>query len=230
MIFYRLHYNNKPPFVLEVFPSIQQANKISGLTNICFKGVVAIFTGLYWPVICGDYLQKAIKIRFFAGTWSNKDFCCTAVLSVGPEPTIVYKREWHGAPFLWLKIHRLLGGGFKYLLFSLLFGEDSHFDKHIFQRGWFNHQLATYRGPISPLVNHRRGPPAHNLYLKGKAGHESRRNFTEKKEKRSPLWATTSRGSHPSLTLGRTDLDVSENSDTPKSSILIGFSIINHPF
>ena len=25
-------------------------------------------------------------------------------------------------------------------------------------------------------------------------------------------------------------LDVSENSDTPKSSILIGFSIINHPF
>jgi len=25
-------------------------------------------------------------------------------------------------------------------------------------------------------------------------------------------------------------MDVSENSDTPKSSILIGFSIINHPF
>ena len=26
------------------------------------------------------------------------------------------------------------------------------------------------------------------------------------------------------------DMDVSENSGTPKSSILIGFSIINHPF
>ena len=26
------------------------------------------------------------------------------------------------------------------------------------------------------------------------------------------------------------ELDVSENSGTPKSSILIGFSIINHPF
>ena len=26
------------------------------------------------------------------------------------------------------------------------------------------------------------------------------------------------------------DLDVSENRGTPKSSILIGFSIINHPF
>ena len=26
------------------------------------------------------------------------------------------------------------------------------------------------------------------------------------------------------------DVDVSENSGTPKSSVLIGFSIINHPF
>ena len=30
-----------------------------------------------------------------------------------------------------------LGGGFRYCLFSPLFGEDSYFDK----RGWFNHQL-----------------------------------------------------------------------------------------
>ncbi len=36
----------------------------------------------------------------------------------------------------------LLGGGFKYFLFSLLLGEDSHFDEHIFQMGWFNHQLV----------------------------------------------------------------------------------------
>ena len=28
----------------------------------------------------------------------------------------------------------------------------------------------------------------------------------------------------------RGDMDVSENSGTPKSSILMGFSIINHPF
>jgi len=27
-----------------------------------------------------------------------------------------------------------------FLLFSPLFGEDSHFDEHIFQMGWFNHQ------------------------------------------------------------------------------------------
>ena len=29
----------------------------------------------------------------------------------------------------------LLGGGFKYFLFSTLFGEDSHFDDHIFRMG-----------------------------------------------------------------------------------------------
>ena len=27
-------------------------------------------------------------------------------------------------------------------LFSSLLGEDSHFDEHIFQMGWFNHQLV----------------------------------------------------------------------------------------
>ena len=39
-----------------------------------------------------------------------------------------------------------LGGGVKYFLFSPLFGEDSHFDEHIFQMGW-NHQPVTY--PLS---------------------------------------------------------------------------------
>ena len=34
-----------------------------------------------------------------------------------------------------------LGGGFKYFSFSPLFGEDSQFDDHIFQRGW-NHKPA----------------------------------------------------------------------------------------
>ena len=33
----------------------------------------------------------------------------------------------------------LLGGGFKYVLFSPLFGED----EPIFQMGWFNHQLVS---------------------------------------------------------------------------------------
>ena len=39
--------------------------------------------------------------------------------------------------------HDYLGGGFKYFLFSpRSLGEDSHFDEHIFQMGWFNHQLV----------------------------------------------------------------------------------------
>ena len=36
-----------------------------------------------------------------------------------------------------------IGGGFKYFLFSPLFGEMIQFDDHIFQRGW-NHQLGKY--------------------------------------------------------------------------------------
>ena len=35
----------------------------------------------------------------------------------------------------------LLGGGFKHVLFSSLFGEMIQFDEHIFQMGWFDHQL-----------------------------------------------------------------------------------------
>ena len=37
-------------------------------------------------------------------------------------------------------------------------------------------------------------------------------------------------GDTVSITLSPKYMDVSENSGTPKSSILIGFSIINHPF
>ena len=40
-----------------------------------------------------------------------------------------------------------LGGGFKYFLFSPLPGEMIQFDEHIFQMGWFNHQLV-YHGKI----------------------------------------------------------------------------------
>ena len=35
-----------------------------------------------------------------------------------------------------------LGGGFKHFLFSALLGEMIQFDEHIFQMGWFNHQLV----------------------------------------------------------------------------------------
>ena len=52
--------------------------------------------------------------------------------------SMYFRTKW-GA-FLELTVH--LGGGFKYFVFSPLFGDYSHFDEHIFQRGWFNHQLV----------------------------------------------------------------------------------------
>ena len=39
-------------------------------------------------------------------------------------------------------IHFYLGVGLKYVLFSPLPLEDSQFDQHTFQMGWFNHQLG----------------------------------------------------------------------------------------
>ena len=46
----------------------------------------------------------------------------------------------------WLNILTYLGGGFKYFLFSSLFGEDSHFWLIFFPDGWFNHQPPGERG------------------------------------------------------------------------------------
>ena len=47
-------------------------------------------------------------------------------------------------PNLVQKSSTKLGGGFKDFLFSPLPGEDSHVDEHIFQSGWFNHQLLDF--------------------------------------------------------------------------------------
>ena len=41
-------------------------------------------------------------------------------------------------------------GGFKYCLFSSLLGEIIQFDDHIFQMGWFNHQLEKDANHFSP--------------------------------------------------------------------------------
>jgi len=43
----------------------------------------------------------------------------------------------------------LLGGGFKsvfFLMFIPNFGEMIQFDEHMFQMGWFNHQLDEFKG------------------------------------------------------------------------------------
>ena len=46
--------------------------------------------------------------------------------------------------YIYLFIYIYLRGGFKYFLFSPLFGEDFQFDEHIFLDGWFNHQPDIY--------------------------------------------------------------------------------------
>ena len=35
-----------------------------------------------------------------------------------------------------------LGGGFIFVVFTPILGEMIQFDEHIFQMGWFNHQLV----------------------------------------------------------------------------------------
>ena len=43
-----------------------------------------------------------------------------------------------------IKVDVNLGGGFEDFLFSPVLGEMIQFDEHIFQMGWFNHQLEMY--------------------------------------------------------------------------------------
>ena len=61
------------------------------------------------------------------------------------------KKKWPGLVGChknWV-LKNCLGGGFKYVLFSSLFGEWSQFDDHIFQMGWFNHQLVVFHQQTS---------------------------------------------------------------------------------
>ena len=51
------------------------------------------------------------------------------------NPTIIYNNKKKQQKEVSWVLCILLGGGFKYFLFSPLFGEDSHFDEHIFQMG-----------------------------------------------------------------------------------------------
>ena len=65
-------------------------------------------------------------------------FPSTMVVSVVSVFVIVASQKANMEP------EHVLGGGFKYFSFSSLLGEDSHFDEHIFQMGWFNHQLVFF--------------------------------------------------------------------------------------
>ena len=66
-------------------------------------------------------------------------------LSILPLPWTLFF-----APLKIFKVNKedwlLLGGGFKDFLFSPLLGEMIQFDDHIFEMGWFNHQLVCVFG------------------------------------------------------------------------------------
>ena len=76
------------------------------------------------------------------GTWYDP----LSTLQGGPLLVVNGVRKIYKWPFL--------GGGFNYFLFSPLFGEDSHFDDHIFQMGWFNHQAENLRNTLTKSFRH----------------------------------------------------------------------------
>ena len=79
--------------------------------------------------------------RFFFSTPRLERYCPFNLF----EPITFHGRNFHQRPNFPPLVGKTpnggLGGGFKYFLFSPLFGEDSQFDDHIFQRGW-NHHLV----------------------------------------------------------------------------------------
>ena len=66
----------------------------------------------------------------------------------------------------WTLLTHNLGGGFKYFcIFTTIWGRWTHFDEHMFQRGWFNHQpdnlcLKCSRGFYRPVFRGQ-GHPSH---------------------------------------------------------------------
>ena len=76
------------------------------------------------------------------------------------------------------KENDILGGGFKYFLCSSLFGEMIQFDEHIFQMGWFNHQLVLLMAEIPfPTTRDGAGKPLYFYGIKKLPRHQPVQNF-----------------------------------------------------
>ena len=91
--------------------------------------------GVYYILL---YIRQTVwrsEIRSFLHT--DRMYILVKLLNITriQAATVVVKTS------LVLISEKRLGGGFKIFVFSPLFGEDFQFDEHIFQRGWFNHQL-----------------------------------------------------------------------------------------
>ena len=74
--------------------------------------------------------------------------------------TFICHYYWGGGHTQYIYIWISLVGGFKYFVFLPLPREMIQFDEHIFQMGWFNHQLDTHRFNIFPYFHgNLRYPP-----------------------------------------------------------------------
>ena len=62
------------------------------------------------------------------------------------DQKIATRNLWQLLIYIILLFYIILGGGNSNIfgIFTPILGEDSHVDEHIFQLGWFNHQLVFY--------------------------------------------------------------------------------------
>ena len=120
------HFEDEFPF-----PKVGYVNSLEG-----------IFSHSFWA----QYLSYSCCLVFFTfPVGQGEEYLGVTGIDVhrgfGRPVSLV---TWRG--FIWELFFKCLpsanlGGGFKHFLCSHLYGEDSHFDEHIFQRGW-NHQLV----------------------------------------------------------------------------------------
>ena len=85
-----------------------------------------------------DFFERKILV-----VWDNR------VKRPGPKKERMVFQAWffRGEELVLGRVHSqsLLAGGFKYIfIFTPILGDMIQFEEHIFQLGWFNHQLVTY--------------------------------------------------------------------------------------
>ena len=111
----------------------------SGAWKLLVSGSVdsPISTGPRWHTLLGWSNSHLVRLKMgvlrdgFGSQWWLELWVQVACwkIQIKVEPKNQLSMEGHGAPI------SILGGGFKYFLFSPLFGEMIQFDEHIFQMG-----------------------------------------------------------------------------------------------
>ena len=117
-------------------------------SNFFFQGPGRLSECIWWsPKMVGD------------GSFSGKCWFPFHLLSRRQKNILMRHLIWKNLTTLsrwWFQI---------YFLFSSLFGEMIQFDEHIFQMGWFNHQLVIFSWPFGLLLGPSFGPNNYSLNL-----------------------------------------------------------------